>query len=408
LAAAFAALASARAAFAAAASALACAAAAAAAAFASSAAASSASSGLLLGGHARGLLVDRVLRGLRGGFLGVDHRLRRGLFGGLDVGHGLRGDRGGERVQHRRADVAGDGHAAAGALDELAGQRRRGRLAVGAGDREDLRRVAALGLQLRERLREQVQLAAHRHVGGARGLQQRREARVARAQARALVDAGDAVQRFGRQLAREERAARDLGGQRRGLRRVGVARVPHANARALARAPARHGQARGAQPQDQHVLVGQIAHFSALVSTQLQARQADQAQQHRDDPEADHDLRLGPAGLLEMVVQRRHLQDAPALAVLALRVLEVATWAITDSASATNTPPMIPSTISWRVITAIVPSAPPSDSAPTSPMNTCAGCALNHRNARPAPAIAEQKISSSPAPGMYGNSRYFE
>src|SRR6187399_3054947 len=46
-----------------------------------------------------------------------------------------------------------------------------------------------------------------------------------------------------------------------------------------------------------------------LPSTQLQAGQADQAQQHRDDPEADHDLRLGPAGFLEMVVQRRHLQD---------------------------------------------------------------------------------------------------
>src|SRR3954469_24278771 len=59
-----------------------------------------------------------------------------------------------------------------------------------------------------------------------------------------------------------------------------------------------------------------------MTSTQFQARQADQAQQHRDDPEADHDLRLGPAGLLEMVVQRRHLQDAAPFAVFALRVLE--------------------------------------------------------------------------------------
>src|ERR1700749_3765097 len=62
----------------------------------------------------------------------------------------------------------------------------------------------------------------------------------------------------------------------------------------------------------------------SLESTQLQTRPPDQAQQHRDDPEADHDLRLGPAGLLEMVVQRRHLQDAAAFAVLALRVLEPA------------------------------------------------------------------------------------
>jgi len=40
------------------------------------------------------------------------------------------------------------------------------------------------------------------------------------------------------------------------------------------------------------------------------------------------------------------------------------------------------------VITAIVPSAPPSASAPTSPMKTCAGWVLNQRKARPAPAIA--------------------
>ena len=90
---------------------------------------------------------------------------------------------------------------------------------------------------------------------------------------------------------------------------------------------------------------------------------------------------------------------------LRLVYLNQPTWIITDSASTTKTPPMIASAISCRVITAIVPSAPPSASAPTSPMNTCAGCALNHRNAKPAPAIAAQKISSSPAPGMCGNSR---
>ena len=71
-------------------------------------------------------------------------------------------------------------------------------------------------------------------------------------------------------------------------------------------------------------------------------------------------------------------------------------------------PPMMASTISCRTMTAMVPSAPPSASAPTSPMNTCAGCALNHRKASPAPAMAAQKMSSSPVPGMCGNSRYFE
>ena len=46
-----------------------------------------------------------------------------------------------------------------------------------------------------------------------------------------------------------------------------------------------------------------------------------------------------------------------------------------------------------------MPSAPPIASAPVSPMNTCAGCALNHRNPSAAPISAPQKIVSSPAPG---------
>ncbi len=87
-------------------------------------------------------------------------------------------------------------------------------------------------------------------------------------------------------------------------------------------------------------------------------------------------------------------------------ILNHVTCAITDSVSTTKMPPITNSTISWRTITATVPSAPPSASAPTSPMNTCAGCALNQRKASPAPANAEQKISSSPAPGICGNSRY--
>ncbi|KAG1583867.1 hypothetical protein G6F46_015051 [Rhizopus delemar] len=45
--------------------------------------------------------------------------------------------------------------------------------------------------------------------------------------------------------------------------------------------------------------------------------------------------------------------------------LNEATWIITDSVSITNTPPMITSTSSWRVITAIVPSTAPSASAPS-------------------------------------------
>src|SRR5581483_3245556 len=45
-------------------------------------------------------------------------------------------------------------------------------------------------------------------------------------------------------------------------------------------------------------------------SSQLQRRKADEREHDRDDPEADHDLRFGPALLLEMVVQRRHPEYA--------------------------------------------------------------------------------------------------
>src|SRR4051812_9182856 len=45
-------------------------------------------------------------------------------------------------------------------------------------------------------------------------------------------------------------------------------------------------------------------------SPQLQRRQPGQRQHHRDNPEPDHDLRLGPSLLLEMVVQRRHPEHA--------------------------------------------------------------------------------------------------
>ena len=45
-------------------------------------------------------------------------------------------------------------------------------------------------------------------------------------------------------------------------------------------------------------------------SPQLQRGEAGQRQHHRDDPEPDHDLRFGPAQLLEMVMNGRHPEDA--------------------------------------------------------------------------------------------------
>src|SRR5690349_3024636 len=52
----------------------------------------------------------------------------------------------------------------------------------------------------------------------------------------------------------------------------------------------------------------EVTGIIAALSPQLERRQSGQRQHDRDDPEADHDLRLGPAELLEMVMQRRHLE----------------------------------------------------------------------------------------------------
>src|SRR6202035_162522 len=45
-------------------------------------------------------------------------------------------------------------------------------------------------------------------------------------------------------------------------------------------------------------------------SPQLQRGEAGERQHHRNDPEPDHDLRFGPALLLEMMMQRRHPEHA--------------------------------------------------------------------------------------------------
>src|SRR5262249_39259564 len=88
------------------------------------------------------------------------------------------------------------------------------------------------------------------------------------------------------------------------------------------------------------------------------------------------------------------------------RSLYEATCPITDSASATKTAPTSRRTISCRVTRATRPSAAPSASEPTSPMNICAGYALYQRNPIPAAASAPQNTASSPAPATYGIWRY--
>jgi hypothetical protein len=54
-------------------------------------------------------------------------------------------------------------------------------------------------------------------------------------------------------------------------------------------------------------------------------------------------------------------------------ILNDATWIITESASARNTPWMMAEATSFLLSTASPPSAPPSASEPMSPMKTLAG-----------------------------------
>src|SRR4051794_28332510 len=54
------------------------------------------------------------------------------------------------------------------------------------------------------------------------------------------------------------------------------------------------------------MLGGEHSELAARLSSQLECREPCEREHNRDDPEPDHDLRLGPAFLLEMVMQRRH------------------------------------------------------------------------------------------------------
>src|SRR5436190_8127315 len=174
--------------------------------------------------------------------------------------------------------------------------------------------------------------------------------------------------------------------QGRELRRLG-ARVGDGHACPLARAPLRHRITGGTEAEDEDVLA---VHLSFKVERPTRHSSIVMIQKRTTTCVSVQPLfsKWWCSGAIS-----RMRRPVPYFFFV---YLKYATWIITETASTTKMPPMIASTISCRTITAMVPSAPPSASAPTSPMNTCAGYALNHRKARPAPAIAAQKISSSP------------
>ena len=149
-----------------------------------------------------------------------------------------------------RPDVAGHRDMPAGALDQLRGHRGRRRLAVGAGDRHHLRRVAALGLQIGERAHVQVELAVHGDARLRRGGDERRDALVARRESRAFQHELHAGQRIGVERPADPLGRRHLLGERLRLRRLPRANPTRAPARRNARtsapsqAPIRRGRAR--------------------------------------------------------------------------------------------------------------------------------------------------------------------
>src|SRR5215813_9295847 len=64
------------------------------------------------------------------------------------------------------------------------------------------------------------------------------------------------------------------------------------------------------RPNTATFLPAKLATGITATSPQLQRRQSHERKHHRDDPEPDHDLRLGPAELLEVMVDRRHPEHA--------------------------------------------------------------------------------------------------
>ena len=164
-----------------------------------------------------------------------------------------------QRLQQRRSDVAGHSRLFPGALDQLAGQRRHRRLAVGAGDRQHRRRVVAIGLQVGQRLGKQLQFAGNADPalagrGDHAGHLQRREARTAEHRLRARAFEQRRIER-----AADEPGLRQVLAQLRQLRRL-LAGVGDGQPGAAARDPARHGVAGRAEAQHQHGLVLQRVH----------------------------------------------------------------------------------------------------------------------------------------------------
>src|SRR6266581_1557042 len=147
-----------------------------------------------------------------------------------------------ERIEHRRADIAGDLAVGPRGFRHRAGKRRDGALAVGARHRDDPRSPA------RHRLREQLDIAEHFDTGNHRsphaGLRERHSGADSDE-----IDSGEALLAERAAIGRD---ARERPPQIREPRRRG-ARVRDAHDRPAAREPLRHRQARVTQTEHQRL-----------------------------------------------------------------------------------------------------------------------------------------------------------
>ncbi len=140
-------------------------------------------------------------------------------------------------IERGRRNVARGLRAQARRLRQMRGQGGHRGLAVGAGDADHTRRITAFGLQMRERLGEEFDLAPDRDAAFGREREQALRGLAVRRESRADADQIDAVEQVG-----AESAATDLDlGPLRGhgiARRRRFARIRDAHARALGQRPA--------------------------------------------------------------------------------------------------------------------------------------------------------------------------
>src|SRR5690606_19893899 len=291
-------------------------------------------------------------------------------------------------AEDAQADVAADAGVAAGAGADVADEGRGGRLAVGAGDGDDLRPFVlgrgvhgageeldvaqdldarSLGLLPRPvRLRVRQRHARREHQGGEP----------------APVGGGEVRQRqpcgFGGGAARRPVVPqRDLGAAGDQRARGGEARTGQAE----------HGDRPAFEATDRDHARAFPPYRSFKVARPSRASITAMIQKRITTVDSDH-----PSFSKWWWIGAMRNTRLPVS-------LNEVTWIITESVSSTKRPPITASTISCLVATATAPTAPPRASEPVSPMKILAGGALYQRKPRPAPIIAPQNTATSPTPG---------